>query len=338
MSELKNDIQGVKAARRRWLSLLLTLPLALVTALFVIYTGAFGGSIDVLRVIVALPLALAIVIAPLVLPPARGFGISALVALLVGGWWASHSPSLDRAWAEPASRTPWASIDGDLVTIHDVRDFRYDADGQWTANWYDATYDLREIEQSYFILTTFGGVAGVAHVMVSFRFAGDRYIVLSVEIRREEGEEYDPIGGAFRQYELFYTAADERDALALRTHIHKDPTWVIPMNAGPEKTGAFFLDMVKRMTELHHTPAWYNTITSSCASNLATHYERINNVRLPPDYRILLPGFSEDLIAELDLLPEGVDVATARATYQVNTIAESLVVGEDFSRAIRTWE
>lgn len=319
------------------LSPLLTVPLAVFIGLIITYAGGWGGHLDVLRLILAILVAAGIIALPFVLDTARGLGIGAVLSLVVVLWWTSHEPSNERDWAEPASRAPWAIIDGDQITIYDIRDFRYDEEGRWVANWYDATFDLGEIEQSYFILTTFG-FTGVGHVMVSFRFAGDRYIVLSVEIRREDGEEYDPVGGAFRQYELFYTAADERDALALRTHVHQDPTWVIPMNAGPEKTGEFFLDMVQRMTALHHEPEWYNTITNSCASNLADHYQRINDVRLPPDYRILLPGFSEELIAELGLLPDGVDVATARQTYLVDDVAATLAIDDDFSRAIRSWE
>jgi hypothetical protein len=322
----------------RTFSWLLTVPLAGVVALIVTYTGAFGGEVSVVRVVFGTVLALAMVASPFLLPTVRGLFVAMGILAAVTAWWASHEPSNERQWSEPAARTPWATMDGSRVTIHDVRDFRYNEDGTWQANWYDATYDLEELEQSYFILTAFGGLPGLAHVMVSFRFAGEKFIILSVEIRREEGESYDPIGGIFRQYELFYTAADERDALALRLFVHKDPTWVIPMNAGREKTAAFFLDMVERMTKLHREPEWYNSVTNSCASNLASHYERVNEVRLPPDYRILMPGFSEALIAELDLLPEGVDVATARATYQVNDVALKLSSLDDFSVAIRNWE
>lgn len=314
---------------------LLTVPLAIAVALTITYTGGFGGAFSVLRLLLGVVVAGLLVALPFVLKSWRGIALSLVLCLVVGGWWASHQPSNDRQWAEPASRTAHATIDGNLVTIHDVRNFRYDEDGTWTADWYDATYDLNEIEQSYFMLTTFG-FTGVAHVMVSFRFAGDQYVVLSVEIRREEGEEYDPIGGVFRQYEIFYTAADERDALALRTHVHKDPTWIIPVNAGPEKTGEFFLDMVKAMTDLHHEPQWYNTITNSCSTSLAKHYEHINDVRLPPDYRILLPGFSDELIAELDLLPQEMTVTEAREQFQVSDVATTIDVDENFSQAIRS--
>ncbi|MBA2663335.1 MAG: DUF4105 domain-containing protein [Bradymonadaceae bacterium] len=321
--------------RARFLSLFATLPIAVACALVVVYVGGLGGAVSGWRVGLAVVVALGVVGLPLIAGLARGFAGVGVIALGSLGFWGAQAPSNERVWEEPSSRTAWAVVDGRQVTVHDVRDFRYQDDGTWVAGWYDATYDLADIEQSYLVLTRFGGVEGLAHVMVSFRFKGDRFIVLSVEIRREEGESYDPIGGALRQYELFYVAADERDALALRTHVHKDDTWVIPMNAGTEKTGEFFMSMVERMTALHEAPEWYNSLTNSCSSNLADHYQSINEVSFPPDYRILLPGFSDALLSELDLLPEGVSVEQARALFRVNDVAAKLPVDDRYSVAIR---
>lgn len=325
---------GLKKVFRVIGILAVLLPLAVFDALIVTYVGAMGGDVIVWRAILGVVLGLIIVIAPLI-DYNRGIAVSAIISLAVTLFWAAQRPSNDREWAELASRTAWAEIDGTKVHFKNVRNFRYADDGTPQPDWYDATYDVAEIEEGYFLLTTFGGIEGLAHVMVSFRFKGERYLVMSVEIRREKGEEYHPIGGAFRQFELFYVVADERDALALRTHIHKDPTWVIPMNAGPQKTGEFFLDMVQRANSLHTTPEWYNSVTSSCASNLAKHYEVINQVYLPPDYRILLPGFSGELLAELDLLPEGMSVDEAMASFRVDERARTLPLDDDFSRKLR---
>ena len=320
---------------RSVLSLLFTAPLALLAFFIALHAGGFGGDLPPWRLLLATSLGAAILAAPFFLGLRRGALAAFLLLCLPLGVLMAQRPSNDRNWAEAASRTAHATIDGNLVTIHDIRNFRYHDDGTWTADWYDAVFDLEEIRESYFLLTTFGGIEGIGHVMVSFRFGDDQFIVLSVEIRREEGEEYDPIAGVFRNYELIYVAADERDALALRTHIHQDPTWMIPMNAGPEKTGEFFLDMVQRMTALHHQPEWYNTITSSCSSNLARHYEVINDLRLPPDFRILMPGFSGELLAELDLLPEGVTAQDAVELFRIDELARDLPLDEHFSLRLR---
>ncbi|RAL25224.1 hypothetical protein DL240_03160 [Lujinxingia litoralis] len=315
---------------------LLMVPAAVVVLGVLTYGGGQGGELSPMRLGMGLAVGCALVAWPVLLGVRRGGLLSLLVLTLAGLFLGAQRPSHERDWQQNVSRLPRATVEGRDVTLHNVRDFRYDAEGEvLQARWYDATYNLDEIERAYFVLTTFGGVPGVAHVMVSFEFADERFVVLSAEARREEEERYDPLGGMFRQYELFYVVADERDALGLRTQTHKDPTWVIPMNAGPEKTAEFFVNMVERLEHLAGEPQWYHTVLNSCSSNLATHYERINQVSLPPDYRVLLPGFSEELIAELDLLPEGMTPEQARERFQINAVAESAPLNESFSWVIR---
>ncbi|RVU48470.1 DUF4105 domain-containing protein [Lujinxingia sediminis] len=321
----------------RWVMALVMLPAALLAAALLTYVGGVGGELSPMRLGLGLAVLVAMVVWPVTPGIKRGGLLAALLAVLIGVFFIAQRPAAERDWQENVSRSPRATIEGREVTLRHVRDFRYDEEGEVEeARWYDATYNLDAMKQAYFILTTFGGVPGVAHVMVSFEFEDDRFVVLSAEARREEGESYDPIGGMFRQYELFYVAADERDALGLRTYVHKDPTWVIPMNAGPEKTAEFFVDMVERMEALATQPSWYHTVLNSCSSNLAAHYERINAVELPPDYRVLLPGFSEELIAELDLLPEGMSVAQARERFLINERALAAPLDANFSKAIRS--
>ncbi len=325
----------------RWPELLVRLglvaPLAIWALLVIALAGGFGGHPSPARWTAALIWLLAF------LGLALGFRNRMRTVVALGLWSAPVvifflflSPSNDRAWEASSSRTAHATVEGTKVTLHDIRDFRYASDGSWTPSWYDATYDLTELEETWFVLTEFGELDGLAHVMVSFQFAGGRYVVISVEIRRQEGEVYSPLGGAFRQYELMYVVADERDAIGLRTLVHGDPTWVIPMNAGPEASRAFFMDMVGRVNELHQQPAWYNTLFASCASSLADHYERVNEVRLGWDRRIFLPGFGDELLEELDLLPPGMDRAEVRRLFRVNDRAVADGGSEMFSRAIRS--
>lgn len=321
--------------RWRIIAALVLLPLAVWSGLVLTYTGALGGGVVAWRAVCGALVGLGMVAAPLALRGWRGVAVSGALAAGAAAFWGLHAPSNERAWSPAASRTAWAEIEGTQVHFHDVRDFRHEAGGAGTPGWYDARYDAAEIEGAELLMTTFGGVEGLAHVMVSFGFKDGRRLVISAEIRREVGEEYHPVGGAFRQFELFYVVADERDALALRTHVHQDPTWAFPVNASPEKISAFFLDMVRRVNSLHARPEWYNSVTSSCASNLADHYGVIRGVALPPDYRVLLPGFAGEVLEEEGLLPEGMRAEEALATFRIDERARALPLDEGFSRALR---
>ena len=57
----------------------------------------------------------------------------------------------------------------------------------------------------------------IAHPILSFQF-NDDYVAASIETRKEIGEGYSEVTGFFRQYELIYLLADERDVIRLRTN------------------------------------------------------------------------------------------------------------------------
>ena len=63
----------------------------------------------------------------------------------------------------------------------------------------------------------------IAHTFLSFGFAGGDHLAISIETRKEKGEGYSTVKGFFRQYELYYVVADERDVIRLRTNYRHDP-------------------------------------------------------------------------------------------------------------------
>lgn len=239
-----------------------------------------------------------------------------------------------RQWWEPQARQAYAVRDGDMVHVHHIRSFTYRSASDWTPRWRDDTYRISDITRAWFVLTQFSGFEGIGHVMVAFDFADGRHLVISAEIRREDGEEFDPLRGLFRQFELVYIVADETDAIGLRTHIHRDDTWMFPIEANPATTQRFFVHMLERANALSAHPEWYNTATNSCSSNLAAHYEAINNRSLGFDYRILMPGYSDTLLGELGLL-NGLSPAEARATHRINERALAGPLDDTFSARIR---
>src|SRR5215207_3809041 len=56
-------------------------------------------------------------------PRRRGLAVFALLFLVVLGWFFSIQPRSDRDWAIEVTRLPWATVDGDRVVVHDVRNF-----------------------------------------------------------------------------------------------------------------------------------------------------------------------------------------------------------------------
>ena len=98
-----------------------------------------------LRAALAIGFVVATALAFLLLPRRRRTlaGFLVVFALLVV-WWLRIPASNDRDWQPEVSVTPWASIDGDRVTIHGVRNLGYRTETDFVPSWEDRTYDLRK--------------------------------------------------------------------------------------------------------------------------------------------------------------------------------------------------
>ena len=267
----------------------------------------------------------------------RPLGLGLLAGLCLGtlGWVRTHEPSLTRDWAPDLVRATRAEEDGTRVTFHDVRDFRYRSTTDWDAAWYSATYDTKDLVRAWYIVEPFSGFEGAAHTMVSFEFTHERFLAFSVEIRRERGETYSALGGLFRQYELIYVVGDERDLIQLRSNHRHDDVYLYPVRASPERTTAFFLDMVRRMNALQERPEFYNSLTSNCTTNLVRHLETVSATNVPYDHRTLLPAYSDALAHALGLLDTDVGLAEARERHRINPLALAAQGQDDFSLRIR---
>ncbi|MCP3140912.1 Lnb N-terminal periplasmic domain-containing protein [Pyxidicoccus xibeiensis] len=304
-------------------------------ALALSLTGAGAEGSHPVRALLALVLAGAAVV--VWRKGSRRGAVAVVVAgcAAVFGWMQTVKPSGERDWAPDLARAARAEVDGPRVTIHDVRDFRYRSTTDWDASWYSATYDTRELTGAWFIVEPFSGFYGAAHTMVSFGFSDGRYVVFSVEVRREKGETFSAVGGLFRQFELIYVVGDERDLVQLRSNHRKDDVYLYPVDASKERIVSFFLDMVARMNALHARPEFYDTLTSNCTTNLVRHVEKVSDVDVPYDHRTLLPAYSDALAYELGLIEKDAPLEVVRARHHINARALAAEGRPDFSRAIR---
>ena len=88
----------------------------------------------------------------------------------------------------------------------------------------------------------------MAHTMVSFEFEGGDTVCFSIETRKEKGEGYSAVKGLFRQFELIYVVADERDVVRLRTNYRRgEDVYLFRLNASPAQARQFFLDYIQRL-------------------------------------------------------------------------------------------
>ncbi len=109
-----------------------------------------------------------------------------------------QSPSNWRRWSQDQALLARVEFHGDSVTVRNVRNFSYQGQQRFTVDYYDKTYRLEDLESYDILVAPFNEMPDLAHVAVSFGFRDGEQLAVSVEIRREADETYDPLKGIFR--------------------------------------------------------------------------------------------------------------------------------------------
>jgi len=225
-------------------------------------------------------------------------GASAVVA----GWWLTLKPSNDRAWQPDVSQTGWAQINGDEVTIHNVRNCDYRTQTDFTPHWETRTVRLSQIT-GMDVAINYWGSPWISHPIVSFQFADGLPLCFSIETRKTIGQKYSALDGLYRQYTLIYVVADERDVIRLRTNYRREDVYLYRTLASPAQARERFLEYIEAMTMLHEHPRWYNEVTANCTTSIRT--QRSVSERAPWDWRMLINGKADELLYERHAIATG---------------------------------
>jgi hypothetical protein len=264
-----------------------------------------------------------------------GFAAFAVGVLAVAACWILAEPSNDRDWQTDVEVLPHATIDGDLVTVHNIRNFDYRSETDYTPAYYDRTFDLRRLDRVDLVAVYWMGPA-IAHLLISFGF-GDDHLAVSIEVRKEKTESYSTVAGFFRQFELYYVVADERDVIRLRTNYRKDPieeVYVYRTTAPIENGRRIFLDYMRDINELRDRPRFYNTFTTNCTTMIAAH-TRVNPDHVPFSWKILVSGYAPEYVYQMGRLDQSLPFEELRRRSLVNAAAQAADQAPDFSQRIR---
>jgi hypothetical protein len=213
--------------------------------------------------------------------------------VVVQAWWLGIEPSNDREWLVDVARPPSATFDGDLVTISNVRNFHYRSETDFDENWETRTYDLSQI-RGLDIYLSYWGSPMIAHTIMSWDFADGQHLAVSIETRKEVGEEYSAILGFFRQFELYYVAADERDLIGLRTNHRGEDVYLYRMTTPVPRARALLVNYLETMNQLVSKPRWYNALLHNCTTVIRQHAQHVAAQR-PFDWRIIVNGYIDEL-------------------------------------------
>jgi hypothetical protein len=178
------------------------------------------------------------------------------------------------------------------------------------------------------------GSPHMAHTMMSFGFEGGDQVCFSIETRKEKGEGYSAIKGLFRQFELTYVVADERDVVRLRTNYRQgEEAYLFRLRASPDQARKAFLEYLRRLNRLRERPAWYNAVSDNCTTAIRT--QRAAADRAPWDWRMLINGHADKMLYERGAIITNLPLAGLKERCHINARAKAADQAPDFSRRIR---
>ena len=278
-----------------------------------------------------------LVIVLAVLVRVRPIGRTVVALAIVLGvwalWWSSITARNDRDWQPDVARTPRVEMDGDRLTIHDLRNFNYRSETDFTERWETRTFDLARLS-GLDLFMSYWGSPSIAHTIMSWDFDDGQHLAISIETRKENGEEYSPIAGFFKQYELYYVVADERDVIRLRTNYRHEEVHLYPLRTPVERARKILLDYVASINELADRAAFYNAATANCTTTITKHVRKIG-VKFPWDTRIIVNGRLDELLYEQGVIDTSRPFVEVHQASLIGTRAVAADQDPAFSARIR---
>jgi hypothetical protein len=259
-------------------------------------------------------------------------GFLAICALVIG-WWLLMPPSNNRNWQPDVALLPWGEIQGNRVTLHNIRNCDYRSETDYTVRHYDKTYDLARLKSVDLFLVHWGSPY-IAHTMLSFGFEGEGNVCISIETRRQIGQGYSTLKGLFRQFELTSVVADERDLIGLRTNYRGEQVYLYPLKTSEDFARKVFLNYLWKINELRERPEWYNALTGNCTTGMRGRTAPYN----PDgsfDWRIIVNGYLDEMLYERRRIDTSLPFPDLKRRSLINQRAQGRDKSPDFSRLIR---
>ena len=274
-----------------------------------------------------------ILLAVLVRPILRGLGAALLPLVAVALWWTSIPPSNTRDWTPDVARTARAVFDGSRLTIENVRNFKYRSESDFDQRWETRTYNLDRI-RGVDLFLSFWGPTQIAHTIVSWEFDDGQHLAISIETRKEKGESYSALRGFFREYELYYVVADERDLVGLRTNYRGEQVYLYRIRIPAGQAQALLIDYLNEVNRLADHPQWYNALTQNCTTSIRGHVQNVGaGGRL--DWRLLANGHLDRLLYERGQVDTDISFDDLRSRSNITERAKDAGDSADFSVRIR---
>lgn len=274
-------------------------------------------------------------LAALVLARPLWHGAAGVVVVfgLVLGWWLGIEPHNDRPWQPDVTELPTAEITGDRLTVRNVRNFEYRSDTDSTPRWESRTYDLAKL-QGLDLFISYWGPRAIAHTILSWQFEGAEPLAISIETRKEQGEDYSAVKGFFRQFELYYVVADERDVILTRTNFRGEDVYLYRLRTPTPRARVLLLNYLKTVNRLASSPAWYNAFTQNCTTTIFLHVQDLD-IPFSWNWKMFLNGYLDEGLYQHGIINQSLPFDRLRERSRITSVARTIGSPAEFTTSIR---
>ena len=262
----------------------------------------------------------------------RAVLIYAVALALLLAWSGSISASNDKNWAADVVHGITGIVDGDRLSVRNVRNFSWRTEAEYSERWEQRTYDLSKLRSLDLFFVYWTGPS-IAHTIMSFGFDDGRYLDFSIELRRARHDQYSAIAGFFKTHELIYIGADERDLMTLRK-VRNEQIRLYRLRTPPERARALLVEYIKQANDLAAHPRFYNTITTNCTTAIFDMMRAVTS-SIPFDWRIILTGHLPSYLYEHGAVDTRISLEELRRRADVTSQVEAELSEAEFSSRLR---
>ena len=252
------------------------------------------------------------------------------MAACVLAWWLTQRPSNDRDWDPNFEKLAAITINGDEVTVGNVRNTHYRSLNDYDCRYEDRSYNLSQLK-AVDLLVIFWGSTAVSHPAAIFDFGTQGHLCISIEVRYRANGKYELLPNFFRQNELMYVVSDERDAILRRTlYSEGQDCYLYRLQTTSNANLELFLEYSREINELLDKPRWYNLLFANCTTCIYRQHQG----KMAWDWRIVFNGAVDRMLYEWGRLYQQLPFEELKSVSLINDRANA-AEPEDFGKQIR---
>lgn len=259
----------------------------------------------------------------------------AVMMVIIMCWYIMIPASQTRNWAPEYAKTAYSEIEDGILNLHNFRFCRYKTEHDFDVRYEVRRYDLKKVNSLDFIFVPRGDSSLFAVNMLSFGFSDGQQLCVSIEPRLEKGESFSFFRGLFKQYELAYVFADERDLIGLYSSFARTDVYVFPLRRSPDECRKLLSFILAKADYLAIHPEFYNSVAENTFNSLLFMSAPPLSWRDYFDYRYFCNAKASGLLYERGDILTKLSFNEALRNFRISDELSKRSPSSDFSRQIR---